>query len=46
MPMLVALGMLVAIHPCRVAMLTAMVVRMTMVMECHSPFDLWEVCTL
>ena len=34
-----------AIHPCRVEMLMAMVTLTTMVMECHSPFDLWEVCT-
>ena len=54
MPMLMALGMLMAMlmvlvmanHPCRVAMLMATVILMTMVMECHSPFDLWEVCTL
>ena len=54
MLMLMAVGMLMAmlmvlvmaIHPCRVATLMAMVMLMTMVMECHSPFDLWEVCTL
>ena len=53
MLMLMALGMLMAmpmvpvmaIQPCRVEMLVAMVMLMTMVMECHSPFDLWEVCT-
>ena len=28
------------------AMLMAMVMLVTMVMECHSPFDLWELCTL
>ena len=30
----------------RVGMLMAMAMLMTMVMECHSPFDLWELCTL
>ena len=46
MLMLTSLGMLMApvmaIHPCRVAMIMVM----TMVMECHSPCDLSEVCTL
>ena len=50
MPMLMALGKLMApgmaIHACRVAMLMAMAILLTMVMDCHSPFELQEVCAL